>query len=190
MLNNPSVLHGHLGTVCALAFLPDGALLSVSYDGTIRKWDVASLTQVAMVGDPKESFEAGMPFWQNQNLAVSPDGSICVYRNWVIDLVSMHEAESLPLRDTTAELFLSDPRYLAFGTIDGQIGVFDRKVGRTVWARQGKANHAEVCCLSYMPKTNRLLTGGLAELPGLAALERGLPARDAAVKEWLLPELK
>ena len=39
-----AVLRGHTATVCALAPLPDGRLLSGSYDRTLRMWDEHALS--------------------------------------------------------------------------------------------------------------------------------------------------
>lgn len=37
-------LEGHKGQISGVAFLPDGRLMSASYDGTARVWNVQSVT--------------------------------------------------------------------------------------------------------------------------------------------------
>ena len=61
------MLQGHGHAVSAVAFTPDGALLvSGSFDGTVRLWDVASRGEVAVFEAPRRSVG---------DVSISPDGS-------------------------------------------------------------------------------------------------------------------
>lgn len=63
-------LPGHTGSVYALLFSPDRALLfSASYDRTVRVWDTFSFASVAVLSGPKRGV---------RSLALTPDGATLV----------------------------------------------------------------------------------------------------------------
>jgi WD40 repeat protein len=71
-----AALHGHGSSVTALAVLPDGRLASVSYDHTVRVWDVRRGREVvALRADASIARLAVRP----DGLIVAGDGLGCVH---------------------------------------------------------------------------------------------------------------
>ena len=71
------VISGHTGGAWALAALPDGRLLSGSFDGTLRVWDERALSVRGGGGAGSDTCAARLPGPSGIfALAVLPDGHV------------------------------------------------------------------------------------------------------------------
>jgi WD40 repeat protein len=165
-LMNPSTgeeiaqLTGHHWYPWMLAFTANSRMLySSGWDSTIRRWDVASRTQLAL---PAGTHANGV-------VAASPDGQTLAYEDdfGAIRLVDAeHGTErftlTLPRTEYSDLLFSPDGRSLAGGGTGGDrvhVAVWDVPSGKLLhqwdWPK-GRDPHSDVQSLSFTPDGTRL----------------------------------
>ncbi|MBN1679930.1 MAG: SH3 domain-containing protein [Anaerolineae bacterium] len=122
-----AVLQGHGGTVDALAFSPDGSLLvSASWDGTARLWNMASQAEIAILAGHMDRVV---------DVAFSPDGTRVVTASWdgtvrVWDVSTGAEVTmSTPGAEINAVAWSADGSQVAMGAADGVVWVWEPASG-------------------------------------------------------------
>jgi WD40 repeat protein len=144
--------HGHTEDVCAVIFSPDEkALVSASWDGTVRIWDVADAAEFAVLEQPE-------PVWA---LALSPDGKTLAVglSNGTIALWDWGQAvpRAHPLhhaKKVWALAFAPDGTSLAAASVDTDFRFWDVSTGK-----QLASIKAPVVSIAYAPDGKTVATG-------------------------------
>lgn len=146
------VLSGHRGQINAVAFAPDGAIVTAGYDATLRIWPED--------GGPARVVQTGSPL---NALAVAPDGEIVVgaadghvrvlTREGTIR--AQIEIQRLPV---IALALSPDGERIAAATIRGSVSVIERATGEVAFVLVGPG--LPVWSVAYTPDGRTLLTGG------------------------------
>jgi WD40 repeat protein len=152
-------LTGHTDRVHAVAFSPDGrTLLSGSYDGTARLWDVATHRQIgAPLNGHGEVYSVA--FSPHGNV-VATGGEDMMVRLWD---VASHRQIGAPLNGRGGEInavaFSPDGKVLATSGEDTMVRLWDvashRQIGAPLNGRGGKIN-----AVAFSPDSKVLATGG------------------------------
>ncbi len=122
------VLDGHTGPVNALGFAPDGRLLSVSSDRTVRVWDLDSAEGgAAWTGHPDEVHVLAIGPRGKYAFSGGLDGSIVRWSltDGTATNLAGHEGEILQLRVS------EDGNTLASASADRNVRLWDVETGRT-----------------------------------------------------------
>ncbi len=150
----PTVLEGHTGPVNGLSFLPDGRLVSISSDRSVRVWDVRAPEAVTPWTGHSDEIVA---------LAVSPVGDVVftggldgMLLRWsVADGTSIampgHEGEILDVQVS------SDGTRVASGSADFKAHVWDASTGKLLHEMRG---HKEKVYSVAFGRSKKLATGG------------------------------
>lgn len=123
------------GTVCALAFSPDGKRLATNNrDNEVQVWDVAGRKVTATLRGHTE-----MP-----RAAFSPDGRLLATAgDWTVRVWDLGTGKPVAHFRGDADVgdvaFSPDGRLLAVGAVDTPVRVLDAKTGRVVTALAGKS---------------------------------------------------
>ncbi len=150
----PKVLEGHSGSINGLSFLPDGRLVSISSDRTVRLWDVRESQAATVWSDHADEVVV---------LAVSPAGDVVftggldgMLMRWnVADGTSTtmlgHEGEILQLRVSP------DGTRVASGSADRRAIVWDAAAATSLHVMRG---HDEKVLSVAFGRNKKLATGG------------------------------
>jgi WD40 repeat protein len=141
-------LRGHLEDIASLAFTPDGqTLLSASEDGTIRVWDVLPRAKEKSVHEfSRNSISLA---WRSYGpaLCLSPDGRhlLTVYTNqtfnvWETLRLAEGERHPLPFTNTTIAAVAPGGRLAAFGSVSGEVKLWDAETGQARLFAQPETN--------------------------------------------------
>uniref|UniRef100_A0A0C3TKW7 Anaphase-promoting complex subunit 4 WD40 domain-containing protein n=1 Tax=Guillardia theta (strain CCMP2712) TaxID=905079 RepID=A0A0C3TKW7_GUITC len=165
------VLRGHSEWVYSLSFSPSGELLvSASFDGSLRVWDVSNgkcvrvmraggINFLACSFDPLGTFIA----------AASSDKLIRFFRlsdGEVSRTLRGHEKE------VTCLSFHPSDRLLASGSLDCSLRLWSTKSGEQLRVLGGRAQ-AKVWCCSFSPSGHLLASGGSDSVIRLWRVEDG-----------------
>lgn len=149
---------GHQARVTDVAFTPDGrSLVSVSFDKSVRVWDVARGRLTATFRPPSGRRRIGELF----AVAVSPDGRTIAVAGYyahayLIELESGRLVRSLDGHSNSIEslAFSPDGRQVATASGDGTARTWDVKTGRVV--RTFSTRKIRVHQVAYSPDGSRL----------------------------------
>jgi len=139
------ILRNHTNWVMALAVLPDGRVVSSSYDNTLRVWDVDTGRTLATLQGHTHSVSA---------LAVLPDGRVVsgssdkTLRVWDVDTGRMLATLQSHTHSVRTLVVLSDGRIIS-GSEDKTLRVWDVDTGRTLATLQGHTD--SVMTLAVLP---------------------------------------
>ena len=172
---------GHTGRVWKVAFTPDGKnLVSVSFDKSVRVWDVATGEPVRTIWPPAGPGEGGMmiaaavsPDGKRMAVAgIGPDPKVARHPVYVLDLATGRLVRVLtgPAGVVNFVAYSPDGRFLAAGSHDSAAHVWDAD-GKPVATLRGHKGMIEA--LAFAPD-GRLLT----------------TAHDMTARVWSLPDGK
>lgn len=123
-------LKGHTGGVTALAFAPDGrTLISASHDATLRFWDAATGKHI-------------------RKLQVADETS---------EFPSLDQYKGINSGGVLAVAYSSDGRFLASGSYDGTVRIWDSDTGKELHALRGHGR--EVASVVFSPDGKVLASG-------------------------------
>jgi WD40 repeat protein len=161
-------LAGHTGQVNAVAFLPDGRLLSSAHDGTIRLWDVRTGQELGRFHGAEGSKILSVVAAPKGNYFLSGDSEKLV-RVWRVPPPDVLAAkpndaveEALSFTGHTANVrrvaFSFEGRRILSAGYDDTARLWETATGREVFAlRHKKAN---VTTVAFLPDGRRALSGG------------------------------
>jgi WD40 repeat protein len=171
------VFIGHTARVGNLAFFPGGdRLLSVSNDGTVRVWDVAT-------GKPLRQFKIEK---SHGKAALSADGrfvAVSAARKVVLLELKSEEANPVPIREFEQAdtgfigdlAFSPDGRQLASANYDFSAILWDTGTGKVVQRLQGNQN--QLRSVAFNPSGTRIVTGGYDKMVRIWDPNSGKPIR-------------
>ncbi len=174
-LKNPNAekkfFNPHGGTVYDLAFLPDNSgIVSVGLDGLIKKTSLGGVT--TEIGSTAENL---------RGIAISPNGNQVAAANLdglveIWDLDNNNAQRSLYVDDNGSPIdalaFSEDGKYLAFGTEDGGLTIYDLNLRDTFYEDAG-AHGSMITDLEFSKDNNLLAT----------------TSRDGTAKVWVLDNI-
>lgn len=149
-------LSGHDDFVTSMAWLGNSQLLSGSDDGTVRRWEIETQTELPDRGDHEQAVSA-VAFSAQQGVIAS-GGKDRVVRLW--DASSMQALATLPghVDEVRSVAFTRDGRWLASGSKDGTVRLWN------VEKRQFEAmlgpHEGRVYSVAFSPDDRRLAVGG------------------------------
>jgi cytochrome c len=148
-------LSGHAGNVNAVAFLPDGRLVSAGYDLTLRIWPLQGQGAPVVYTLPTPL----------NALVVAPDGQIVASgADGIIRLVdsdtgAIEEIGAQSGQPTVAMAMSADGARVAAASINGTVAIVDRAAQTVALTLPG--NGTPVWSLAFEPNDGALLTGGM-----------------------------
>ncbi len=174
-LKNPDAekkfFNPHGGTVYDLAFLPDNSgIVSVGLDGLIRKTTLNGVT--AEIGSTAENL---------RGIAISPNGNQVAAANLdglveIWDLDNNNAQRNLYVDENNSPIdalaFSKDGKYLAFGTEDGGLTIYDLNL-RDIFYEDAGAHASMITDIEFSKDNNLLATS----------------SRDGSAKIWVLDNI-
>jgi cytochrome c len=145
------ILEGHRGNVNAVAFRPNGALVSAGFDGTIRLWAANGSNQIIA--------EAGLPL---NALIALPDGGLAAGGvDGVLRLIApngaMREVEAGNRPIVALSLDATGAR-LAVASLGGNVTIWGLETARLLHTLEGPG--LPVWSVAFAPDGRLLWTGG------------------------------
>jgi WD40 repeat protein len=122
-------LKGHSGGITAVAFAPDGrTLISASHDATLRFWDAATGKNIRKLQVPDET-----------------------------NIKSLDQYKGINSGGVLTVAYSSDSRFLASGSYDGTVRIWDSDTGKELHALRGHGR--EVTSVVFSPDGKVLASG-------------------------------
>jgi cytochrome c len=152
--STPRVLEGHAQNVNAVAFLPDGRVVSAGYDATIRIWSVAAPAEAPNITTLPTPLNAVAVAKDGEILAAGADGRVRFLRP-TGEPSGEVEAQPTPI---IAVAVSPDGKLVAASGIRGSVAIIDRASRKLVRTLVGPG--LPVWSLAFFPDNRTLLTGG------------------------------
>lgn len=151
-----STLSGHDHFVTSLAWLGDSQLVSGSDDGTVRRWEIGTQTELPDRGRHDQAVSA-VAFSAEKNVIAS-GGKDRVVRLW--DARSMQSLATLPghVDEIRSLAFSRDGRWLASGSKDGTVRLWD--VAKQQFEAMLGPHEGRVYAVAFSPDGLWLAAGG------------------------------
>ena len=148
------VLRGHAGNVNAVAFLPDGRLVTGGYDATLRVWPLAE------TDEPPRIVQLPSPV---NSVAVAGEGEIVAAgADSVVRFLSadgtIRASVDLATNPVIGLALSPDGRRVAAATVAGTVAMIDRGAAKVAFSLVGPG--LPVWSLAFRPDGTELLTGG------------------------------
>ena len=158
-----------------VGFSQDGSRVLTSIKEGLYAWDTATGERIPVpeAAFPHPWMRGGskfVPLSTGQSSAISPDGSLLLRQNLVIDMASGAEISVLPHQTNwiLAVAASHDNRLLATGSQDGAIRIWESATGEPLASLTGPAesgnssgpNAMEVFSVEFSPDGRRLISGG------------------------------
>jgi serine/threonine protein kinase len=140
----PIELVGHSGTVCALAYSPDGTrLVSTGSDGIVRVWNLKEIDWERREG-PKRAMELSEHRGSVYGAAFSPDGTKIAtagwdgyVRIWDANHGTQLRAIKVQRHDVWSVSFGNGGKWVASAGSDGYVKVWEVDTGKEVFSYRG-----------------------------------------------------
>lgn len=149
------VLSGHVGNVNAVAFLPDGRVVTAGYDGTLRLWSAGGDPTVHSLGLPLNAVAAAP---DGEIVAAGADGSVTLLAADGAVRARISAGET----PVPALALSADGSRIAAATIGGAVTIIDRASAKPLFVLVGPG--LPVWSLAFRPDGLELLTGGADRL--------------------------
>ncbi|MSU77742.1 MAG: hypothetical protein EXS16_06570 [Gemmataceae bacterium] len=181
-------LEGHLMPVQGVAFVPGTfQALSISYDGTIRRWDLSDGKELKRMGKPVNLIRDDRPL----PLAVFRDGKSFSALDYIFDVDGF--AMGLKLELTMQQRTIPgicvaispDQRIIAAGNREGVVRLFHAKTGKLLNTFHAHNNRASVNSIDFSPDGQFIATGGDGANPN-----PGQGPGDYTVRIWKVPPVE
>jgi WD40 repeat protein len=158
-----AVLRGHRARVRRLAFSPDGRLVSVSEDHTVRLWNPVAAQELASLPGPAPD-RVWMP--EMGSVAFSPDGRLFATPGDQPQEIVVRDAATLAARsilrghsrEISSVAFSPDSQRLVTAGLDGTVRLWDTTTGREV--KTLGRHTGEAFCAAFSPDGARIASGG------------------------------
>jgi cytochrome c len=150
----PRVLEGHAQSVNAVAFLPDGRVVSAGYDASIRIWSLVVPAEAPNIIALPTPLNAVAVAPDGEILAAGADGRVHFLRP-TGEPSGEIEAQATPI---IALAVSPDGKLVAASGIRGSVAIIDRASRKLVRTLVGPG--LPVWSLAFLPDDRMLLTGG------------------------------
>ena len=164
-------LAGHTDTITCVGFNFDGTMVMTgSYDGSIRVWDVTSGELVVVLEGPEDIEWATWHSKGNAIIAGSKDGTIWMWmthNGQCVQVFAGHDGM------VSVGCFSSDGKVIVSGGEDGTVRVWAPKTGMCKHVFDGKASHdAAITCIVSDELDPELLATGRSHIPTFSRTRR------------------
>src|SRR6266852_2086561 len=150
----PRVLEGHAQNVNAVAFLPDGRVVSAGYDASVRIWSAAAPAAAPNIIALPTPLNAVAVAPDGEILAAGADGRVHLLRPGGEPSGEI-EAQPTPIISVVVS---PDGKRVAASGIRGSVAIIDRASRKPVRTLVGPG--LPVWSLAFFPDNRTLLTGG------------------------------
>lgn len=182
-------LSGHIAPIAQIKFLnKDSEILSLSNDGTLRRWDIDNEVSINVHGvakPPKTSVIGGKkvittPFFK-MSLDVLDHGRIAALGSeiWDLDKWTVIQTFEIPASASVqVSKFVMGRDRLVTGYSNGEVAIWNIDDQTELHRLKVFANGAPIECVSLSPSGEQLIAGGRGTIAGFSAIPKGVRAEE------------